>query len=278
VNALPERAVTLNQGATEVMLALGLEDQMAGTAYLDDEIAEKWRSAYESVPVLADEYPSHEKLLATSPDFIYASYSSAFERKVAGTQGDLDSMKVSSYLSPFGCADEGRRPAPSFEAIWDEVDSIAAAFDVSDRAAELKEEQQKTLGSVSEAGKGLDVLWYDSGTKTPTVGAGDGAPQLVLDSIGATNIFAEKNGGWADGNWEYVLDADPDVIVLIDAGWDSADDKRAYLKKDPVLSQLRAVKNDAFVTVPFSESTAGIRLVDGVQSTADQIASLSLDE
>ncbi|HLR83695.1 MAG TPA: ABC transporter substrate-binding protein, partial [Nocardioidaceae bacterium] len=199
VNALPERAVTLNQGATEVMLALGLEDQMAGTAYLDDEIAEKWRSAYESVPVLADEYPSHEKLLATSPDFIYASYSSAFERKVAGTQGDLDSMKVSSYLSPFGCADEGRRPAPSFEAIWDEVDSIAAAFDVSDRAAELKEEQQKTLGSVSEAGKGLDVLWYDSGTKTPTVGAGDGAPQLVLDSIGATNIFAEKNGGWADG-------------------------------------------------------------------------------
>ncbi len=34
----PERAVTMNQGATEVMLALGLEDRMVGTAYLDDYI------------------------------------------------------------------------------------------------------------------------------------------------------------------------------------------------------------------------------------------------
>ena len=34
----PTRAVTVNQHATEVMLALGLEDSMVGTAYLDDEI------------------------------------------------------------------------------------------------------------------------------------------------------------------------------------------------------------------------------------------------
>ena len=34
----PQRAVTMNQGTTEVMLALGLEDRMAGTAYLDDYI------------------------------------------------------------------------------------------------------------------------------------------------------------------------------------------------------------------------------------------------
>ena len=32
----PTRAVTVNQHATEVMLALGLEDSMVGTAYLDD--------------------------------------------------------------------------------------------------------------------------------------------------------------------------------------------------------------------------------------------------
>ena len=32
----PKRVVTMNQGTTEVMLALGLEDSMVGTAYLDD--------------------------------------------------------------------------------------------------------------------------------------------------------------------------------------------------------------------------------------------------
>ena len=34
----PTRAVALNQQATEIMLALGLEGSMAGTAYMDDEI------------------------------------------------------------------------------------------------------------------------------------------------------------------------------------------------------------------------------------------------
>lgn len=34
----PERALTMNQGTTEVMLALGLADRMVGTAYIDDYI------------------------------------------------------------------------------------------------------------------------------------------------------------------------------------------------------------------------------------------------
>ncbi|WP_394137162.1 hypothetical protein [Cytobacillus oceanisediminis] len=39
----PKRAVSLNQHATEIMLALGLEDSMAGTAFLDDEILLQYR-------------------------------------------------------------------------------------------------------------------------------------------------------------------------------------------------------------------------------------------
>ena len=37
LTALPERAVTLNQGATESALAVGAQDQLIGTAYLDDD-------------------------------------------------------------------------------------------------------------------------------------------------------------------------------------------------------------------------------------------------
>ena len=39
----PTRAITLNQQATEVMLALGLERSMVGTAYMDDAILPQWR-------------------------------------------------------------------------------------------------------------------------------------------------------------------------------------------------------------------------------------------
>ena len=40
LEAKPAHAVTISQGATEVALALGAEHQLAGTAYLDDEIPE----------------------------------------------------------------------------------------------------------------------------------------------------------------------------------------------------------------------------------------------
>src|SRR3546814_11501792 len=81
---------TLNQGATEVVLALGLEDQLAGTAYLDDAVPEKWREAYESVPVLSAEYPTADDLVQADPDLLYASYGSAFQTKIAGTQEPLE--------------------------------------------------------------------------------------------------------------------------------------------------------------------------------------------
>ena len=121
------------------------------------------------------------------------------------------------------------------------------------------------------------MFWYDSGTKAPYVGAGQGGPQLILDAVGATNVFADLDGGWAEGNWEDVIAADPDVIVLADASWDEASAKLAHLENDPVLSQLRAVEESRFVTIPFSESTPGVRLVDGAVSVSEQLAKLELE-
>lgn len=270
-------AVTLNQGATEVALALGLEEQLVGTAYLDDAVQPTLQEAYEAVPVLAAEYPTQEQLLAVEPDFAYASYASALEATAAGTPTELEQLGVASHLSPFGCAEESDRPGASFEAVWAEVDDVAAAFGVPERATGLREEQEQQLAAVEEAaaGDGLRVLWYDSGDRTPYVGGGDGGPQLVIDALGATNIFGETSGSWADVSWEKVVELEPDVIVLADAAWSSAEEKRAYLERDPVLRDLTAVREGRFVTVPFSESTVGVRLVDGAASVAEQLQRLA---
>ncbi|NHC23597.1 ABC transporter substrate-binding protein [Nocardioides sp. IC4_145] len=275
----PTEVVTLNQGATEVVLALGLADQLAGTAYLDDAVPDEWQAAYDAVPVLSAEYPTNEQLLAARPDFVYASYASAFEPAVAGTQDDLAAAGVGSYLSPFGCPEAGDRPGASFEAVWDEVADVAAALGHPEAAERLRDEQEDELAALrTEAtGDGLKVLWWDGGTKTPNVGAGDGGPQLVLDAVGATNVFGDLPGSWAEGSWEDVLAADPDAIVLVDAAWDPAEDKRAHLESDPVLSGLTAVREQRYAVVPFSASTAGVRLVDGAASLAEQLDELGLD-
>lgn len=278
IDAAPEQAVTLNQGATEVMLALELEDRMVGTAYLDDQIPEKWKTAYDSIEVLSDEYPSREKLLQAEPDYVYASYGSAFEKKAVGTQEELERAGAASYLSPFGCLDEADRPEPTFDAVWEELEAVAAAFGVQERAEAFRRQQEDALEEIGEiaAGEGLDVLWYDSGDKAPLVGAGGSGPQLIMDAVGATNIFGDLEGGWAEASWEDVIDKDPDVIVLADASWSTPEDKIAQLEKDPLLKQLRAVKERRFVSVAYSEATPGIKLADGATAVSDQLVKLDL--
>ena len=276
VEAAPERVITLNQGATEVVLALGLEDQLVGTAYLDDAVSPAWAAAYEEVPVLAKEYPTNEQVLAAEPDFVYASYASAFEAKVAGERDVLANSGVGTYLSPFGCPEAGQRPEATFEAAWQALRDVASLLGAPESATHLVAAQEESLSAIEDAapGAGFDVVWFDSGDKTPFVGGGDGGPQLILDALGATNVFEDLEGGWGDGNWEDVLAADPDVIVLADAAWSTAKEKRAYLEKDPVLRDLEAVQAGAFITVPFSATTPGVRLVDGASTVADAIDAL----
>ncbi|SHJ28207.1 iron complex transport system substrate-binding protein [Tessaracoccus bendigoensis DSM 12906] len=276
--AAPSRAVTLNQAATEVALALGVEGQLAGTAYLDDAVPEKWQAAYESVPVISEKYPDRETLLAAEPDFLYAAFGSAFTAEVAGTQEELATAGIPSLLSPFGCTDKALRAPSSFESVWDEIDSVATAFGVPERAAKVREEQQATLGQLNDqaAGKDVRIFWFDSGDKAAFAGVGSGGPQLVISAVGATNVFADIEGSWADVSWEQVLASDPDVIVLADASWSTAAAKREQLENDPVLKDLAAVKAGNFVTIPFSESTPGIRLVDGASHLAEQLTALNL--
>ena len=279
IPAKPTAAVTLNQASTEIALALGVQDQLAGTAYLDDEISSEWQDAYTSIPVLSKTYPSKEALLAVQPDLVLASYASAFADDAVGSQAGLASQNIASYLSPFGCADKAQRAPVSFDSVWDEVEQVGTAFGVPERAQAIEAEQRTTVEALTatKAGENEDIFWYDSGEKTPLAGAGGGGPQLILDTVGARNIFADLAGGWADGSWEKVVAENPDVIVLAEASWSSAQEKIDYLKKDPVLSQLDAVKDDRFVTVRYTESSPGVTLVDGAQSVSDQLEKLDLD-
>ncbi|MEV5000309.1 ABC transporter substrate-binding protein [Nocardioides sp. LML1-1-1.1] len=277
IEAPPERAVTMNQGATEVMLALGLQDRMAGTAYLDDSVPAKWKAAYDEVEVLSKEYPDHESLLAAEPDFVYGSYSSAFGDEAAGSQKELTGLGIGSFVSLFGCGENEPSADVSFDAVWDEIETVAEVFGVPERAEALEEDQEKALDALAQQapGKGLDVFWFDSGDKAAFAGAGEGGPQLILDAVGATNVFADVKGGWADVSWERVVKSDPDLIVLADASWSSAQEKIALLEKDPVLKNLRAVKAKAYVVLPFSATTPGVRLADGAVDLGEQLAQRS---
>lgn len=275
--AVPSRVITLNQQATEIMLALGLEGHLVGTAYLDDVIPERWKAAYDRVPVISDRYPAREVVLAENPDLLFAGFNSAFGEKALGAQQEWNALGIGTYLVNVEC--RNLHPADvklTTEPLFIDLERIGALFGVEDKAGEVAGEIRNRLDAVADAnpGQGRRAFLYDSGTETAFSAGCCGAPGLLLDAVGLDNIAGEVEGRWADLAWEAVVAGDPEVIVLVEAEWSTAAEKIAHLKADPVLSELEAVREERFATIPFSATVLGVRFVEGVEKLGEDLAAL----
>lgn len=276
-DSVPDRVITLNQQATEIMLALGLESHLIGTAYLDDVIPERWKAAYDSVPVISERYPAREVVLAENPDLLFAGFNSAFGEKALGAQQEWNDLGIGTYLVNVEC--RNLHPADvklTTEPLFIDLERIGALFGVEEKADEVAADIRSRLDAVAGAnsGQGRRAFLYDSGADTAFSAGCCGAPGLLLDAVGLENISAEVEGRWADLAWEAVVAGDPEVIVLIEAEWSTAEEKIAHLKADPVLSELEAVREERFVTIPFSATVLGVRFVEGVEELGADLAAL----
>ncbi|MGY4645988.1 putative F420-0 ABC transporter substrate-binding protein [Cellulomonas sp. URHB0016] len=275
VDAPPQRVLTIKSTATEMLLALGLADRVVGTAFADGPVPAELQADYDAIPVVSDKVPGQEAVLALAPDLVYGGWESNFSADGAGDRATLADRGITSYVSPAACKEAGYMPDPlTFEAVFDEIREVAAIFGVPDRAEALVSEQQQTLAAVTKPTARTTALWYSSGSDQPYVGAGIGAPQMIMDAAGLTNVFAGVHDTWTSTGWEQVVAADPDVIVLVDATWNTADKKIELLESNPATSQLDAVREHRYLTVPFPAAEAGVRNAAAVASLDEQLAAL----
>jgi iron complex transport system substrate-binding protein len=270
--APPERAVTIKSTSTELLLALGLGERMVGTAFADGPVPQQWQ---QDIPVISEQLPAQEPVLALEPDFVYAGWESNFSADGAGEREALGKLGVNTYVSPAACQQPGYRPdSLTFENIFADIREVGRIFDAGAAAEQLVAEQQAQLEAIEPHPQELSALWYSSGSDTPFVGGGSGAPQLVLEAAGLRNVAADVDQAWSPLSWEVVAERNPDVIVLVDSSWGSTAKKIGVLEAHPVISQLDAVKQGRYLVVPFAASEAGVRSVETVQSLVDQLAEL----
>lgn len=273
--AAPERVVTIKSTSTEMLLALGLGDRIVGTAFPDGPVPDQWAAEAVDVPVISEFMPSEEAVLDLEPDLVYAGWESAFAADAAGERDELASFGVASYVQPAACRSAQVPGKLDFAEIFREIGEVASIFRVD--PAPLILEQQAELDAIVPDDRGLSALWYSSGTDTPYVGAGIGAPELVLETVGLTNIAGDIDQTWTTLGWESIVDADPDVIVLIEADWNTAQSKIDLLESNPATARLSAVQNDRYLILPFASSEAGVRTVSAATSLAEQLASLQVE-
>jgi iron complex transport system substrate-binding protein len=273
VAAPPQRAVTMEQNATEILLSLGLADRMAGTAYQTDPVLPQLRADYRSVPVLAKLYPNREAVLEARPDFVYSTFTSAYAPEAAGPRAELGAAGIPAYLSRFACEDAAdAERAVTFEGIFAEITEVAGVFGVADRAGRLVAGQRaRRAAAVRDraAAAGTSLLWYYSGTSTPYVAGSGGVPAAIGAELGVENVYGDAAQTWPAGNWEQIAARNPDVIVLADltrgGDGDSARAKRDFLRSHPVTAQLDAVRAGRFITVSGSAMDPSVRSVTALE-------------
>ncbi|MEU4357855.1 ABC transporter substrate-binding protein [Streptomyces virginiae] len=268
--APPRRAVTMNQHATEMMLALGLGDRIAGSAYLDDAVLPAYRPAYDKIKVLAEEYPSKEVLLGADPDFVYGGYASAFDKTQGRDREGLATSGINSRLNVEYCT-EGNVGLAQLKT---EITEVARTFGVPERGAKLIEDEQRRIDAVTSRVQDKPrptVFAYDSGEASASTSGGNGIGNEIISLSGGTNVFADLKDTFGDVAWEKVIERKPEVVLIYDYGGTTVEAKKQRLLNDPALADVPAVKNRRFVVLPLSSVVLGVRVADAVEALGGQL-------
>lgn len=292
----PERAVGLGQNSAEILLMLGLEDKMVGTAFWPSKVLPQLEAANAKVKLLTVEFPTFESILAQNPDFVAAALPSLIgpTSKVAKRE-DFDKVGVPSYISPSTCLSTekvkneygSREQLWSMDLLYKEIAELSQIFDVADRGdaliADFKKREAALRASVSADGKKLSyVFWFSSPSPTADayLGGKNGASGFIADVLGGKNAI-DTEAEWPTLGWEGIIAANPDVIVVANLDrnrWelDKPDAKIKFLTTDPAVSQITAVKNKAMVVMDGQAMNPTVRTIYGAEQVAEQLKALGL--
>ncbi|MFG6595665.1 ABC transporter substrate-binding protein [Sulfitobacter sp. 1A13368] len=270
----PQAAVANDVNLLEMMLVLGLADRMVGYTGISgwNKLDQEMTAGVAALPELSSKYPSREVLIGADADFFFAGWN--YGMKVGGevTPETLAPFGIQVYELTESCIHIGQKAASSMEDMYKDLRNLGTIFDVSDRAERLIEGYQAELDAFLAALPPLEtaprVFVYDSGEDVPFTAGAYAMPNALIEAAGGTNIMNDLEKSWATVGWEAVVARDPEVIVIVNYGEVTADQKRAFMMENPAFADIDAVRNDRFVVLEYVEATPGPRNIEAVKTLA----------
>ncbi|MEM9425707.1 MAG: ABC transporter substrate-binding protein [Pseudomonadota bacterium] len=272
-DAPPERAVSNDVNLTEMMLVLDLTDRMVGYTGISgwNKLDETMREGLSELPQLAPKYPSKEVLIGADADFYFAGWN--YGMKVGGdvTPETLAPFGIQVYELTESCTHIMEKGKASIEDMYADLMNLGRIFGVEDRATELVDSYKADLTVFSgtlDISDPLRVFVYDSGEDAPFTSGRYGMPTALIEAAGGVNIMEDFEKSWATVTWEEVVERNPEVIVIVNYGEVTAEQKRDFMMTNPAFANLDAVKNDRFVTLEYVEATPGPRNIQAIKTLA----------
>ena len=271
----PERAVSNDVNLTEMMLVLGLADQMVGYTGISGwkTLDAEMRSGVKELPELSAKYPTKEVLVGADADFFFAGWN--YGMKVGGevTPETLKLFGIKVYELTESCSHIMDKDKASLKDMYADILNLGKIFGVTGRAEALVESYKSELESfkakLMNIDEGLRVFVYDSGEDAPFTAGRYAMPTALIEAAGGQNIMDDFNKSWGTVTWEEVIDRDPQVVVIVNYGDVTAEQKREYMMSNPAFKNISAVKNNRFVTLEYVEATPGPRNIQAIKHLAD---------
>ncbi|MCH2222516.1 MAG: ABC transporter substrate-binding protein, partial [Dechloromonas sp.] len=91
----------------------------------------------------------------------------------------------------------------------------------------------------------------------------------LIEAAGGVNIMDDFKKSWATVTWEEVVERNPEVVMIVNYGEVTAEQKREFMMSNPAFADLDAVKNDRFVTLEYVEATPGPRNIQAIKTLAE---------
>ena len=269
-DAAPARAISNDVNLTEMMLVLGLRDRMVGYTGISGwkTLDEEMRAGVAELPELSAKYPTKEVLAGAEPDFFFAGWN--YGMKVGGevTPETLAPFGIAVYELTESCIHIGPKARSSMDDMYTDILNLGRIFGVEAKAEELVAGWQAQL---AEATAGVDrsaplrVFVYDSGEEAPFTAGAYAMPTALIEAAGGVNIMDDLEKSWAEIGWEPVVERNPEVVVIVNYGDVTAEQKIAFMKENPAFAGIDAVKNDRFVVLEYVEATPGPRNIKAVE-------------
>ncbi|QEE45923.1 ABC transporter substrate-binding protein [Rhizobium sp. WL3] len=274
-DAAPARAISHDVNLTEMMLALKLQDRMVGYTGISGwkTLDESLREGVQELPELAPKYPSKEVMLNVDADFFFAGWN--YGMKVGGevTPETLEPFDIKVYELTESCIHIMAKNKPTMDDMFVDLLNLGKIFGVEDRADALVAGYRKHLDEITTRIGGIEkpvrVFVYDSGTEKPFTSGRFGIPTAMIEAAGGVNVMDDVEKSWTEISWEPVIERNPEVIVIVNYGDVTAEQKIAFMKETPAFKNLDAVKQDRFVVLEYIEATPGPRNVQAIDRLAD---------
>ncbi|GAB1515235.1 ABC transporter substrate-binding protein [Actinophytocola sp. KF-1] len=276
-DAPPERIALLESAPVPILHGLGVLDRAvlragAFPAAYYDAATNAAIAGIESLGEDLDESGhlriSQEAIIARQPELVLGLPDGI-------TREGLASSGIDALVQPVYCPDGVA--ATTFDDLHEQIELYGRVFDRAGEADRMVTDLRERVAAVEESVAGQPER--TAAVLFPTVGGGSGYaygnrsmahPQL--EAAGFRNVFADVDERVFEVTTEQLIDADPDVLVLLHVDGDPGDVRDALVSL-PGADGLRAVRNDDILVQLFNFTEPPTPLsVTGLERIAERFA------